>query len=310
MNRIYHITFKMEGPKAEVLRLTRLLHRVTAWRGELFGWLRRHPHPAASAGNAKPLAEILATLQSEVTGRDIENLSDGWQVLTLEVRQEYAAGRETFARTEFWQTLQQRFLPEGMCYYRVTDIDRCRIYTNDVHGKYFPENYMLCVTSDAGRKSTELGSLREALLQDKYICRQRDGRAMYLSYWEVNSLRWVLRETLGLRRRAPIDERRVLWQKAWEWSTDLGFSLVWGIVARRADDSPAACCHCRKIRDLQLQNKQLRTKIAQTCQHLDDTIRKLQRCVEESPNLSPHIVHELAKSQQALRRLEHLNFPT
>lgn len=56
MSRIYYITFKMEGPSAEVLRLTRLLRRITVRRGELCRWLRRYP--AMSAGNAKPLAEI------------------------------------------------------------------------------------------------------------------------------------------------------------------------------------------------------------------------------------------------------------
>lgn len=298
MNRIYHITFKMEGPSAEVLRLTRLLHRITVQHG----WLRRHP--AVPAGNAKPLTEILSTLQSDVTDHSVEHLSDGWQVLTLKVRQEYPDKPAAFAQTKFWQTLRQRFLPEGTCYYRVTDIGRRRICTNDVHGKYFPEDYMLCVMSDAGRKSAELDSLRGKLLQDKYICRKQNGQTMYLSYWRTNALRHLLREALGLRRLAPIDERHMLWQKAWDWSTDLGFDLVWGIVERRADDQPAPCCHCQKIRSLQVENKQLRTKIIETRQRIDDTIRKLQHYVDTNPNPSSHVVSELAKSQQTLRRLE------
>lgn len=306
MSRIYYITFKMEGPSAEVLRLTRLLRRITVRRGELCRWLRRYP--AMSAGNAKPLAEIFSTLQSEITGRSIENLSDGWQVLTLEVRQEYPDEPESFAQTELWQTLQQRFLPDGICYYRVTDIERRRICTNDVHGKYFPENYMLCVMSDAGRQSAELDSLRGELLQDEYICRKPSGQAMYLSYWQTSTLRHLLREALSMRRLAPIDERHVLWQKAWEWSAGLGFGLIWGIVERRADGQTSPCCHCRKIRSLQLQNKQRHAKITETRQRIDDTIRKLQRCIANNSDPSPDITRELAKSQQALRQLEHSDF--
>lgn len=302
MNRIYHITFKMEGPKAEILRLARLLHRITAWRGELFDWLRRHPD--MSGKSRRPLLEITATLQSKATDHDIEALSDGWQVLTLEVFQEYPEEPETFANTYFWELLQQRFLPDGTCYYRVTDIEHRRIYTNDVYGKYFPGTYMLCVVHDAERKSDELNSIREELLQDKYRCCQRNGQTMYLSYWEINPLRWILREALGMRRRAPIDERRVLWQKAWEWSTDFGFTLVWGIVERRAPEEPLPCRHCCKIRDLQAENEQLRGEIAVLRQRVRNEIRRLQRKADESLNPSPQIIRELEKGQQALRRLD------
>ncbi|MFV0636837.1 hypothetical protein [Mitsuokella sp. WILCCON 0060] len=299
MNRIYHITFKMEGPKAEVLRLTRLLHRITAWRGELFDWLRRHPD--VSGKSRGPLSEIATTLQSNVTNRSVEALSDGWQVLTLEVLQEYP---EAFANTYFWELLQQRFLPDGTCYYRVTDIEHRRICTNDVYGKYFPETYMLCVLHDAGWKNDELDSIRRELLQDKYRCCGRKGQTMYLSYWDVNSLRWVLCEILGLRRRVPIDERRVLWQKAWEWATDFGFTLIWGIVERRAPEKLLPCRHCRKIRDLQAENEQLRGEIAVLRQRVRNEIHKLQRKAEESLNPSPKLICELEKGQQALRRLD------
>lgn len=96
----------------------------------------------------------------------------------------------------------------------------------------------------------------------------------------------------------------MLWQKAWDWSTDIGFDLVWGIVERQADDQPAPAATAKKIRSLQVENKQLRTKITETRQRIDDTIRKLQHYVDTNPNPSSHVVSELAKSQQTLRRLE------
>lgn len=198
-----------------------------------------------------------------------------------------AAAWEKQGLSLLWVPIRRRQRAKSFC-------DDCQQYT-----KLQSENFHL---------EEQLETLERILGRLQRACRQPSGQAMYLSYWQTSTLRHLLREALSMRRLAPIDERHVLWQKAWEWSAGLGFGLIWGIVERRTDGKTSPCCHCRKIRNLQLQNKQLHAKITETRQRIDDTIRKLQRCIANNSNPSPDITRELAKSQQALRQLEHSDF--
>ena len=166
------------------------------------------------AEGIKRLAQSLRGRGYEI--RERQELSGGWQVLT------FAVAQDAPLSTALGEKLQQRFLPEGACYYRAESIEQHRVWTNDYYKKYFTEDYLLCVAHDAGRKSKELDVLRKELMKDAYAIPRADGGTAYRSYWSADAVRWLLTYAqrghlpLRLSRHAAVDERRLLWQKAWD----------------------------------------------------------------------------------------------
>lgn len=230
-----------------------------------------------------------------------KNLSGQWQVLTITVIWNPTVGMKP------WRKLQERFVPEGTFYYRVENIEEHRVLTNDWYRKYFDEDCLLCVTHDAGRKSKQLDELREMLVTDEFATSDKNGNKVYRSYWR-NKGRWFsLHSILGLRHKDPTDECQLLWQKAWEWEEEYGFSVRWAFVKRTKEDTPTHCQQCRRMLDLQQYNQKLRKQYKELKQDLVKAIRKLQIREAIRKQHDPIILKRIEQGKRLLKEIEHLD---
>lgn len=229
-----------------------------------------------------------------------QNLSGHWQVLTLTVIWNPTVGMEP------WRKLQQRFVPDGAFYYRVENLEQHRVLTNDWYGKYFDEDCLLCVTHDAGRKSKKLDELREMLVKDEFAISDKSGNKIYRSYWRTKGRLFSLRAILGLRHNDSTDECQLLWQKAWEWDVDYGFSVRWAFVERKKEDVPIHCQQCRRMLKLQQYNHELRRQYKELKQELAKDIRKLQVHEAISKQHDPFILKKIEQGKHLLREIEQL----
>lgn len=226
-----------------------------------------------------------------------QSLSGHWQVLTFTVVWNPTVGMKP------WRKLQQRFVPEGTFYYRVENLKQHRILTNDWYRKYFDEDCLLCVTHDAGHKSKKLDHLREMLVRDEFAISDKNGNKVYRSYWRNKGRCYSLRAVLGLRHKDPIDECQILWQEAWEWDVDYGFSVGWAFVERKKEDTPILCQHCHRMLELQQRNHYLRRRRKILKQKLEKNIRKLQIREAISGQHNPLISERIEQGKRLLQEI-------
>lgn len=230
----------------------------------------------------------------------IQALSGHWQVLT------FTAVWNPIVGMRPWLQLQRRLVPDGAFYYRVESLEQHRVLTNDWYKKYFLEDYMLCVTHDAGRKSKKLDILREMLVQEKFAIPDANGSKEYRSYWEVAAVRYYLRRLLGLRRNAPLDERQILWQQVWEWDVDYGFTVNWGVVERKKEDVPKHCQQCCKLLEMQKRNHDLHRRYEGLKRSLIKNLHELQTYQAASGQLDSQILKRIEQGEQLLREIRDL----
>lgn len=244
-----------------------------------------------------PAANIQRLVKALPCPSDAQKLSGNWQVLTFTAIWDPSAGIEP------WLRLQQRFVPSGAFYYRVENLEQHRVLTNDWYKKYFAEDCLLCVTHDAGRKTKELKYLREMLMREEFAISDTNGNKVYRSYWRNKGRGYSLRAVLGLRYKDPSDECQVLWQKAWEWDVDYGFSVNWAFIERKKEDAPIPCHECHRILEIQQRNHHLRRRRKILKQELEKNIRKLQVREAVSGQHNPLILKRIEQGKRLLREI-------
>lgn len=247
-----------------------------------------------------PVEEIKCLEKSLQCPCSTQDLSGHWKVLTFTVTWDPSKGIGP------WLQLQRRFVPDGSFYYRVECIEEHRVWTNDYYKKYFLEDYMLCVTHDAGRKAKTLDILREMLVQRKFAMSDENGNEVYRSYWKDVAVRYYLRRILGLRRNAPLDERQILWQQVWEWDVDYGFTVSWAVVERKKEDVPKVCQQCYKLLEMQKRNHDLHRRYEGLKQSLIKNIHAVQAYEASSGQDNLQLFEGLEQGKQLLKEIKYL----
>ena len=191
MSNVCYTTYKIEGPAEEITAICDYLKKMLAVKAKDDQDYPIHSPNYNAAGSERRFNRRMAKygagylvgyqLVSQLTPDSITDLSDGWQVLSIELGSGWAPEPSVV------ESILERIAP-NCCFYYYGEEFGCHIAeTNDLHKKYFHADYAIEAYFPNPEKTPK--KLLQAFTEEATLRKREDQYNCYFSYWNKRELR-------------------------------------------------------------------------------------------------------------------------
>lgn len=260
MSNVCYTTYKIEGPAEEITAICSYLRKMLALNAkddQDYPFHARNKNAAAAERRfdrrmAKYGEGYLTGYQlvSQLTPDSITDLNDGWQVLSIELRSGWSP------QPSVVESILERVAPSCHFYYYGEEFGCGIAKTNDLHKKYFPEDYAIEACFPYPEKTPK--ELLRAFTKEATLRKREDQYNCYFSYLSKRELLFKLSDFVtNWHRLGMIDLVNAfnLYCDRLYTHSRARINIIKIKRIQPANDRP--CTHCEQLASLQNTNYEL-----------------------------------------------------